>query len=158
MHWICRCRLSWRPRWLHVFVRIYVPHQWSSCKLEKQETNTCCSLHCWSWVHGIGKCNSRQLMADLKVNQAEPTVMFEDNQSSICIVNNPQFHGHAKHINIKLHCFRKKNGSTVTLITWLLTWLRVRRSVGKHSYLNVVFVRHVYVCILSSDQWEVLWA
>ncbi len=37
----------------------------------------------------------QQLVTDLKINQAGPKVMFEDNQSAICIAKNPQFHRRA---------------------------------------------------------------
>ena len=36
----------------------------------------------------------------------EPTTILEDNQSSIAIAKNPQFHGRAKHIDIKHHFIR----------------------------------------------------
>ena len=32
-----------------------------------------------------------------------PTLIFEDNQSTIAMAQNPQFHGQAKHINIHHH-------------------------------------------------------
>ena len=38
----------------------------------------------------------------------EPTVIFEDNQSTICIAQNPQYHSKTKHIDIKYHYVRKK--------------------------------------------------
>lgn len=33
----------------------------------------------------------RQLLTDVKVNQTGLTLMFEDNQSAICMAKNPQF-------------------------------------------------------------------
>ena len=35
-----------------------------------------------------------------------PTTILEDNQSSIAMAKNPQFHGRAKHIDIKHHFIR----------------------------------------------------
>ena len=35
----------------------------------------------------------RQLTTDLKNEPTSATVIFEDNQSAICIAKNPQFHG-----------------------------------------------------------------
>lgn len=55
----------------------------------------------------------RQLLTDLKVNQTGPTLMFEDNQSAICMAKNPQFHGRAKHIDIKYHFVREQIASGV---------------------------------------------
>lgn len=47
----------------------------------------------------------RQLTTDLNLkNKADkPIILFEDNQSAICIVKHPQFHGRTKHIEIKYH-------------------------------------------------------
>ena len=48
----------------------------------------------------------RQLTTDLKNEPTSATVIFEDNQSAICIAKNPQFHGRSKHIAIKYHFIR----------------------------------------------------
>ena len=45
----------------------------------------------------------RQLLEDLHNGQFEPTVVLEDNQSTICIAQNPQYHSNTKHIDIKYH-------------------------------------------------------
>ena len=45
----------------------------------------------------------RQLLKDLHNEQTEPTLIHEDNQSTICIAQNPQYQSKAKHINIKYH-------------------------------------------------------
>ena len=45
----------------------------------------------------------RQLTSDLKNRPTGATVIFEDSQSTICMAQNPQFHGRAKHIGIKYH-------------------------------------------------------
>ena len=50
----------------------------------------------------------RQLTSDLKNGPTGATVIFEDNQSSICMAQNPQFHGRAKYIAIKYHFIREK--------------------------------------------------
>ena len=42
----------------------------------------------------------RQLLEDLHSGQIEPTVICEDNQSAICIAQNPQYHNRTKHIDI----------------------------------------------------------
>ena len=33
---------------------------------------------------------------------------YEDNQSTICMAKNPQYHGRAKHIDIKFHYIREQ--------------------------------------------------
>jgi len=50
----------------------------------------------------------RQLLADLNVNPPAATPILEDNQSAICLAKNPQFHGRAKHIDIKYHFIREQ--------------------------------------------------
>ena len=49
----------------------------------------------------------RQLTADLKSAPSKATTIYEDNQSAIEMAKNPQFHGRAKHIEIKYHFIRE---------------------------------------------------
>ena len=52
----------------------------------------------------------RQLFASL-VNEyklSEPTTIYEDNQSTICMAKNNQSHGRSKHIDIKYHFVREQ--------------------------------------------------
>lgn len=53
----------------------------------------------------------RQLLSDLKNCPKGATVIYEDNQSAICMAKNPQFHGRAKHIDIKHHFIREQVAS-----------------------------------------------
>ncbi len=48
----------------------------------------------------------RKLLADLQNKTEKTTVIFEDNQSAIFMAKNPQYHGCAKHIDIKYHFIR----------------------------------------------------
>ena len=51
-------------------------------------------------------------MRELTSNQpSEPTLIFKDNQSAICMAKNPQFHRRSKHINIKFHFVREQVGT-----------------------------------------------
>jgi hypothetical protein len=50
----------------------------------------------------------RELSADLRNPQSQPTLIWEDNQSAISIAKNPQFHGRTKHFNIKYHFIREQ--------------------------------------------------
>lgn len=50
----------------------------------------------------------RQLLNDMLIQQAKPTTLYEDNQSAICIAQNPQYHTKTKHIDIKYHFIREK--------------------------------------------------
>ena len=42
------------------------------------------------------------------IHHGGPTTILEDNQSSIAMARNPQFHGRAKHIDIKHHFIRER--------------------------------------------------
>ena len=50
----------------------------------------------------------RQLNLELNHPPSNATVIQEDNQSAIAIAKNPQFHGRAKHIEIKYHFIREQ--------------------------------------------------
>ena len=45
----------------------------------------------------------RQLLSDMRSTPIGPTMIFEDNQSTISMVKNPHYHGRAKHVDIKFH-------------------------------------------------------
>ena len=58
----------------------------------------------------------RQLLTELGNPPLGQTTIFEDNQSAIAMSGNPQFHGRAKHIDIKCHFVREQvNSGTVKL-------------------------------------------
>ena len=48
----------------------------------------------------------KQLFIDWNINSNEPVKMYEDNQSAICLAENPKDHSKTKHIAIKYHCLR----------------------------------------------------
>ena len=50
----------------------------------------------------------RQLLRDLGREVVGATIIQEDNQSAICMAKSPQFHGRAKHIDIKFHFVREQ--------------------------------------------------
>ena len=45
-------------------------------------------------------------MNDLSKKFIQETVIYEDNQSTICLAKNPAVHGRTKHIDIKYHFIR----------------------------------------------------
>ena len=53
----------------------------------------------------------RQLISEFGRSLETPTTIFEDNQSAIAMSKNPQFHGRAKHIDIKHHFVREQVSS-----------------------------------------------
>ena len=44
----------------------------------------------------------------MKETIVKPATIFEDNKSAICLAKNPQYHGRAKHIDIKHHFIRQR--------------------------------------------------
>lgn len=50
----------------------------------------------------------RQLLSDIHCPQSEPTVIYEDNQSCICLSKNPVVSNRSKHIDIRYHFTREK--------------------------------------------------
>ena len=50
----------------------------------------------------------QQLVGDMENKSTSPIMIYEDNQSAICMTKNPQFHGRAKHIDIKFHFIREQ--------------------------------------------------
>ena len=50
----------------------------------------------------------RKLTAELGQVSSHPTTIYEDNQSAISMCKNPQYHGRAKHIDIRHHYIREQ--------------------------------------------------
>ena len=63
----------------------------------------------------------RRLRNDLKDGPAGSMVIFEDNQAAICMARNPQFHGRAKHIDIKYHFIREQVQNDVVSLKYCQT-------------------------------------
>jgi transposase InsO family protein len=58
----------------------------------------------------------RRLTSELGSPPETATTIYEDNQSAIAMTKNPQFHGRAKHIDIKYHFIREHvNSGNITL-------------------------------------------
>lgn len=45
----------------------------------------------------------RQLISELEQQTEKKMIIYEDNQSTICLSKNPQFHGRSKHIATRYH-------------------------------------------------------
>ena len=50
----------------------------------------------------------RKLTTKLGHMSSGPTIVYEDNQSTISMCKNPQYHGRAKHIEIRHHYIREQ--------------------------------------------------
>ena len=53
----------------------------------------------------------QQLLEGLKKDSAKAMVVFEGNQSAICMAKDPQFHGRSNHVSIEHHFIRVKVSS-----------------------------------------------
>jgi hypothetical protein len=51
----------------------------------------------------------RKILADLHMDQLEPTQIYVDNQAAISIANNHVFHSRTKHFKIKLYFFKRSS-------------------------------------------------
>ena len=57
-----------------------------------------------------------RLIAEITSSKETSILVYEDNQSAIAMARNPQFHGRAKHIDIRHHYVREQmSEGTVTL-------------------------------------------
>ena len=90
----------------YVFVLAGAPISWRSKK------QTCVAL-CTAEAEYIALASAaqeavwlRELINELDGPLTEPTVVFDDSQCAIAMTKNPQFHGRAKHIEIKYHYIR----------------------------------------------------
>lgn len=61
----------------------------------------------------------RQLLTDLGYCPKQPTVLFIDNQSTIRLIRNPEFHKKTKHIDVKFHFIREKVENNLIDIKYL---------------------------------------
>ena len=59
-----------------------------------------------------------------QMKPTKPAILYEDNQSAICMTKNPQFHGQCKHVDFKYHFIRDEARkelsmyNTVEVKTW----------------------------------------
>ena len=60
----------------------------------------------------------RQLIAELEGSSQSPMLLYEDNQAAIAMTKNPQFHGRAKHIDIRHHFVREQVACERTSGMW----------------------------------------
>ena len=92
----------------------------------------------------------RQLISKIDQPQTEPTVIYDDSQSAIAMTRNPQFHGRAKHIDIKYHYIRGEiNKGTVNLVycpTDDMTADLLTKGLGKEKHNKFVKLMNISTC------------
>ncbi len=60
----------------------------------------------------------RQLIAEITSSEKTSILLHEDNQSAIAMAKNPQFHGRAKHIDIRHHYVREQVSKGVVTLQY----------------------------------------
>jgi hypothetical protein len=63
----------------------------------------------------------KQMLLELGIMDANPTVIFQDNQGSIALAENPVYHQRTKHIDVKYHFIRKKIEDKVIQLRYCAT-------------------------------------
>jgi hypothetical protein len=83
------------------------PIAWGSKKQSTTASNTTKAEY-YAAHKGAGEiCWMRQLLGDLGYPQTEPTDMYSDNQATIRLIRNPEFHQRTKYIDVKYHVIRE---------------------------------------------------
>ena len=84
----------------------------------------------------------RQLFSNLMDNfkLSEPTTIYEDNQSTICMSKNSQSHGRSKHVDIKYHFVREQVERETIKVTYCKTE-EMTADIFTKSILNYQFKR-----------------
>ena len=86
---IGECTVSWRSKKQSVVALSSTEAEYVALCEAAQET---------TWL--------RNLLFDIGFQQTEPTTVYEDNQGSICLAQNPKDHPRTKHMDIKFHYIR----------------------------------------------------
>ena len=106
MCWILRCRLGRRCECQHLdtFSRLVVVPSVGGAINNPQLHSQLQKLSIWHLQEALWL---KQLTTELGSTTTEPFTIYEDNQSTISMAKNPQFHGRAKHVAIKYHFVRE---------------------------------------------------
>jgi hypothetical protein len=66
-----------------------------------------------------------QLLLNLGFPQRTPTCLFYNNQSSIWLIHNLEFHKHTKHIDVKFHFIWERQISTNIIVYYVSMTIQV---------------------------------
>lgn len=114
--------------------------------MESNPTIYCCSLNHRRIIHSSYRGSIKEglwvkgLMKNLGINQSIAKI-YCDNQSTIHLSKNPQFHSRTKHIDIKFNFVREK------IKAWKIEVLKV------HSWNNIVDMLRKLVSKLKLQKW-----
>ena len=97
-------------------------------------------------------CQARNFLSELGFTQQAPTVLFEDNQSTIHLINNKGNNGRTKHIGLRLNFIREQTEAGTIfpqyLSTDLMTSDMLTKDLSPLPYLKLrPFLLGMYVCL-----------
>ena len=97
------------------------PVAWAS-RLQKVSAESACEAEYMALTEAMHECMwFRSLLKSLGHEQEKPTRILQDNQASINLVNNPEFHRRTKHIGIKFHRVRQEKRSGTLTVDYVET-------------------------------------
>ena len=73
----------------------------------------------------------RQLMLECGFEQKSPTIMYEDNQSALCLMKDATHHNRSKHIAVRHHFVRERVASGEIKVIWIPTKAQVADALTK---------------------------
>jgi hypothetical protein len=92
----------------YIFMMCGGPVTWAS-RLQKVSAESACEAEYLALTEAMHECMwLRPFLHSFGHKQVKPTLILQDNQASINLVNNPEFHRRAKHIGIKYHRVRQE--------------------------------------------------
>lgn len=96
-----------------------------------------------------------RLTSSLEGRKEEPVLVFEDNQSTISMSKNPQFHGRSKHIGIKYHFVRDQVEKNIVELKYCPTESMIAdimtKGLSREKFLKLRAMAGV-VCLSSGSE------
>ena len=83
----------------------------------------------------------RRVLTDIGFPQSQPTTIWEDNRSAICLSENPHDHARTKHIDLRYHYLRQQVQLKTVILRSIGTKDQVADILTKNSD-SVTFIRH----------------
>ena len=103
------------------FLRLNGPVTWGSKRKSCVATSTTQAEYIAAFETTKDAVWMRNLLNEIGVKQTEPTPLFCDNQSTIKLTSNPEFHKRTKHFDIKYHYIREQQEARLIETTYLDT-------------------------------------
>lgn len=103
----------------YIFTMCNGPVTWAS-RLQKVSAESACEAEYMALTEAMNECLwLRPFLSSLGHKQVHPTRILQDNQASINLVNNPEFHRRTKHIGIKYHRVRQEKRMGTLIVDYV---------------------------------------